>query len=133
MAGERNEATRILTDLVGVLPETPFAVWGSLSSFFLAALDGRDEAAIHVTPQLEEAAHSNEYAALFLAEAFALLRRTTDAVRWLRLTVACGFVNYPFLAERDPFLASVRGDAAFQDLMGVVRQRWEALSEASKT
>ena len=133
MAGERNEATRILTDLVGVLPETPFAVWGSLSSFFLAALDGRDEAAIHVTPQLEEAAHSNEYAALFLAEAFALLRRTTDAVRWLRLTVACGFVNYPYLAERDPFLASVRGDAAFQDLMGEVRQRWEALSEASKT
>ena len=133
MAGERNEATRILTDLVGVLPETPFAVWGSLSSFFLAALDARDEAAIHVTPQLEEAAHSNDYAALFLAEAFALLRRTTDAVRWLRLTVACGFVNYPYLAERDPFLASVRGDAAFQDLMRVVRQRWEALSEASKT
>ena len=63
MAGERDEAARILTDLVGVLPETPFAVWGSSSSFFLAALDGRDEAAIHVTSQLEEAAHSNEYAA----------------------------------------------------------------------
>jgi serine/threonine protein kinase len=129
MAGERDEATRILTDLVALLPGTAFAMWGSLSSFFLAALDGRDEAVTHITPQLEEAAHSNEYAALFLAEAFALLRRTGDAVRWLRLTVACGFVNYPFLAERDPFLETIRNDVAFQDLMAEVRQRWEAFSE----
>ena len=51
-----------------------------------------------------------------------------DAVRWLRICVTRGFVNYPFLAERDPFLESVRGDAAFQGLMGEVRQRWEAIS-----
>jgi hypothetical protein len=51
-----------------------------------------------------------------------------DAVRWLRICVTRGSVNYPFLAERDPFLESVRGDAAFQGLMGEVRQRWEAIS-----
>ena len=65
--------------------------------------------------------------ALYLAEGYALLRRPVDAVRWLRICVTRGFVNYPFLAERDPFLESVRGDAAFQGLMGEVRQRWEAL------
>ena len=128
MAGERDEATRILTELAAVLPATPYAVFGSLASFFLAALRGRDEAAIHVTPQLEEAAYWNEYAALYLAEGYALLRRPVDAVRWLRICVTRGFVNYPFLAERDPFLESVRGDAAFQGLMGEVRQRWEAIS-----
>jgi hypothetical protein len=45
-----------------------------------------------------------------------------------KICVTRGFVNYPFLAERDPFLESVRGDAAFQGLMGEVRQRWEAIS-----
>jgi hypothetical protein len=111
-----------------VLPSTPYAVFGSLASFFLAALHGRDEAAIHVTPQLEEAAYWNEYVALFLAEGYALLQRPADAVRWLRVCVTRGFFNYPFLAERDPFLEPIRGDAAFLDLMREVRQCWEAIS-----
>jgi eukaryotic-like serine/threonine-protein kinase len=128
MAGERDEATRILTDLAAVLPATPYAAFGSLASFFLAALRGRNEAAIHVTSEVEEAAYWNEYVALFLAEGYGLLRRPADAVRWLRVCIARGFVNYPFLAERDPFLQPVRDDAAFQGLMGDLRQRWEAIS-----
>jgi TolB-like protein/Flp pilus assembly protein TadD len=128
MAGKRDEAVRILTELAALLPATPYAVFGSLASFILAALDGRDEAAMHVTPQLEAAAYWNEYVALYLADGYAVLRRPADAVRWLRICVARGFINYPFLGERDPFLESVRGDPAFQGLMGEVRQRWEAIS-----
>jgi hypothetical protein len=51
----------------------------------------------------------------------------------LRISVIRGFINYPFLAERNPFLEPVRDDAAFQALMGEVRQRWEAFSEPAKT
>jgi serine/threonine protein kinase len=127
MAGERDEAIRILTEVATALAGTPYATFGSLASFFLAALRGRDEAAMYVTPQLEDVAHWNEYAALYLAEGYALLRRSADAVRWLRICVTRGFVNYPFLAERDPFLEPIRGDAAFQSLMREVRQRWEAI------
>jgi tetratricopeptide (TPR) repeat protein len=128
MAGKRDEAARILADLAAVLPATPYALYGSLASFSLAARRGRDETTTHVTPELEESAHWNEYTALFLAEGYALLRRPADAVRWLRICMTRGFVNYPFLAERDPFLEPIRGDAAFQRLMGEVRQRWEAIS-----
>jgi serine/threonine protein kinase len=133
MAGERDQAMRILTDLAAVLPATPYAVFGSLAAFFLAALRGRDESTIHLTPELEQAAYWNEYASMFLAETYALLRRPVDAVHWLRISVIRGFINYPFLAERNPFLEPVRDDAAFQALMGEVRQRWEAFSEPAKT
>jgi hypothetical protein len=60
------------------------------------------------------------------AQSDPLLQRTPDAVRWLRVAVTRGFVNYPFLAGRDPFLESVREDAAFQALMAEVRERWES-------
>jgi serine/threonine protein kinase len=128
IAGRRDEAKRILRQLAAVLTDTPYALYGSLSSFALAALEGRDEAHIHVTPQLEEAAHWNEYVALFLAEGSAVLGRSGDAVRWLRAVVTRGFVNYPFLAHRDPLLQPIRDDAAFQGLMGEVREQWDALS-----
>jgi tetratricopeptide (TPR) repeat protein len=128
MAGERDEAKRILRQLASVLQDTPYALYGSLSSFVLAALDGRDEAAVHVTTSLEDAGRWNEYIALMLAEGYAMLGRPSDAVRWLRTAVTRGFVNYPFLAERDPLLHAIRNDAGFQVLMGEVRGRWNALS-----
>jgi hypothetical protein len=65
---------------------------------------------------------------LFLAEGSAVLGRSGDAVRWLRAVVTRGFVNYPFLAHRDPLLQPIRDDAAFQGLMGEVREQWDALS-----
>jgi len=35
-----------------------------------------------------------------------------------------GFINYPFLAEYDPFLATLRQDPRFLRLMEMVRDRW---------
>ncbi|HET9362757.1 MAG TPA: protein kinase [Vicinamibacterales bacterium] len=131
VAGERDEAKRILRQLAAALTDTPYALYGSLSSFVLAALEGRDEAAVHVTTPLEEAGRWNEYIALLLAEGYAMLARPADAVQWLRTAVTRGFVNYPFLAQRDPLLHAVRNDVGFQALMGEVRTRWNALSAES--
>ena len=38
-----------------------------------------------------------------------------------------GFINYPFLAEHDPFLASVRPKPAFQALLAEIKGRWESV------
>jgi hypothetical protein len=60
-----------------------------------------------------------------VAAAFAFLGAADEAFEWLEHAVAAGFVHYPMLAEHDPFLASVRGDARFLKLLARVKEEWE--------
>jgi len=71
----------------------------------------------------------NEFAAMFTADAFALIGRHDDAVHWVRAAVDHGFINHPFLAEHDPFLTEVRDEPGFLQLLEEVRPRWEAVVE----
>jgi hypothetical protein len=52
-------------------------------------------------------------------------------MRWLRTAVAQGFINYPYLETRDPFLVNVRTDPRFAELMREVKKHWEALAQTS--
>jgi hypothetical protein len=61
-----------------------------------------------------------------IASAFALLGKTSDAVRWTAIAIDSGFINYPCLTRHDPFLESVRMDPEFQKLMESLKGRWEA-------
>ena len=45
----------------------------------------------------------------------------------LENAISQGVVNDPFLSARDPFLASLRGDARFPPLMARVKAIWERL------
>ena len=124
LIGRHDEAVAVYDDVASTLGNTPY---GSLSAFLARAIVGdADGALVHVTPQVEQAAHWVEYMALFLAEGYALIGRRDDAMRWLKEAVARGFINYPFLDKRDPFLESIRGDAEFQALMQQVERRWHA-------
>jgi TolB-like protein/Flp pilus assembly protein TadD len=122
--GRRDEAIVVLEEVSAALGATPY---GSLSAFFARALQGDAEGAIgHVTPLLEQSAHWVEYLAWMLADGYALIGRRDEAIRWLKEAVDRGFINYPFLATRDPFLESLRGDAEYQALLQQVHQRWQA-------
>ncbi|HTI37119.1 MAG TPA: protein kinase [Vicinamibacterales bacterium] len=127
LANEREEAIAVFEAEGSALPDTSY---GSVSLFLSRALQGDAESAIrYVTPQLERAASWTEYLALFLADGYSLIGRNDDAVRWLRTAVALGFINYPLLSTRDPFLANLRSDARFEELMRMVKARWQALGE----
>jgi serine/threonine protein kinase/tetratricopeptide (TPR) repeat protein len=103
------------------------STYGALSAFFARALQGDADAAVrHVTPLVEQSARWVEYLAWILADGYALIGRRADALRWLGQAVDCGFINYPVLATRDPFLESLRGDAGFEALMQRVHRRWQA-------
>ncbi len=120
----RDDAVVNFDDLGAALPGVSY---GSVSLFLGRALRGDADGAVrHVTPQLEQVAHGNEYLALFLAGGYALIGHHEAALRWLRVAVEQGFINYPFLAKHDPFLAPLRGDAGFEDLMQQVQRRWQA-------
>lgn len=47
------------------------------------------------------------------------------ALHWLEIAVARGFINFPFLAYHDPFVASLRTDSRFGRLMVTVKGRWD--------
>jgi len=60
-----------------------------------------------------------------LADIFAILKEKTEALDWLEHAVNRGFINYPLLAEKDPFLANIRGEERFKKLMERVKYEWE--------
>ena len=127
LANEREEAIAVFEAEGAALPGNAY---GSVSLFLSRALQGDAEGAVrHVTPQLEKAASWTEYLALFLADGYSLIGHNDDAMRWLRTAVALGFINYPILSTRDPFLANLRSDPRFEELMRMVKARWQSLGE----
>ena len=122
--GLKDEAISVLMQVSAALGGSPY---GSISGFLARAMQGDADGAVgYVTPLLEQSAHWVEYLAWMLAEGYALIGRRDDALRWLRKSVDQGFINYPFLAERDPYLVSLRGDPEFKELLEQVLRRWQA-------
>lgn len=126
LANLREEAIAVFEAEGAALSGTPY---GSMSLFLSRALQQDAAGAIkHVTAQLEQAAYWVEFLALFLADGYALIGHRDAALRWLRSAADRGFINYPFLAQHDPFLEALRGDAGYEDLMQHVQRRWQAFS-----
>lgn len=122
--GSSREARDVLTQYAERAVAGPFL---SLARFFVAAIDRDAEAARkHMTPVLERAASCQEHLARVIGEAYAQLGNTDDALRWLRVSVDLGMINYPFLSRTDVFLEPIRRDPRFLQMMEAVKHRWEA-------
>ncbi len=63
--------------------------------------------------------------AFFMAECYALIDEKEKALEWLEIAVNCGYINYPFLNEFDPFFSNIHGEPRFQKLMERVKYEWE--------
>jgi non-specific serine/threonine protein kinase len=74
---------------------------------------------------VETAAGVSDVFARMLAGAYARAGDTDAGIRWLEIAVDRGFINHPFLARIDPSLDNLRREPRFQQLMEVVRERWE--------
>ena len=104
--------------------EAPGHIWLELFTAVLAAQRGEEiplsgRAHEVVWMDLSAAGHS-------VPVMYAMLGKTDEALRWLSRGVELGFINYPFLSGHEPYLASVRGDPRFGDLMVRVKREWEA-------
>jgi len=61
-----------------------------------------------------------------MGDCYALLDKKEEAIDWLEhAALNRGFINYPLLAEKDPFLANIRSEPRFQKLMERVKKEWE--------
>jgi hypothetical protein len=65
------------------------------------------------------------YVSHHLAGIFSLLGEKKEAHDWLENAVNQGFINYPLLAEKDIWLANIRGEERFKKLMERVKYEWE--------
>lgn len=122
-----NGHTRELQTVVDSFPLSLRDTTAARVAFFLArAYEGERGAAFAVlTPDIEAVANSNDLFPRFLAQGCALAGEPELAVQWLRIAVDRGFINYPFLAQHDPFMKPLRQHPAVVELLATVRQRWE--------
>ena len=97
---------------------------------FKYALQGRKTQALSsATEDIKRLSKTDEQDSWTLAEAYALIGETGEAIRWLEVAVSRGFVNYPFISKYDPFLKNIRGDTRFKKLMERVKYEWEHFEE----
>jgi adenylate cyclase len=123
VAGRRAEAAAVLGKSADALQGTPL---GREAAFLQHGLLGNRDRALPFAPPADGAIQ-NEFAAMFTADAYAAVGCDDDAIRWVRNAVEHGFINYPFLAEHDPFLVTIRSKPAFQALLKEVKGRWESV------
>ena len=98
---------------------------GRLTFFLAHALSGNVRGAVGaMTPEIETLANGSDVFPRMLAQGYALAGMKDRALDWLAVAVDRGFINYPFLAEHDPFFASLRRLPRFTRLLDLVRDRW---------
>ena len=122
--GRNSEALEALGALSRDHADSFFARLGEI---LLAALQGDPErVAAGMTAEITAVCDTDSQYAWTLAECFSLIGDTARATEWAAKSVEHGLWNYPLLAERDPFLKAVRGQAEFQKLLADLKPRWES-------
>jgi non-specific serine/threonine protein kinase len=124
--GRRKEAKELLQDVAKEMPGDPFLL--SAQAMMLAAEGERAEALgkIRLATKRENTYLGHfHHAAYNLGSAYALMKNSVDAVKWLRKAIEGGFPCYP-VYERDPNLNSLRQDPEFESLMNDLKKMWES-------
>ena len=124
-AGRFAEARSVLESLASVEPPSPLAAF---NPFIFAVMAGdRPKALAAVGPELAAAAASLGITCWNMAAWYAMVDAPDEAMEWLERAVSRGFLNYPMLAEYDPFLKRLRGDARYETLLERVKREWESV------
>jgi non-specific serine/threonine protein kinase len=88
-------------------------------------LKDKDRAIHEMTPDFQMTCRRDVDVSHHLAGIFALLEEKKESLDWLENAINRGFINYPMLAEKDPFLANIRDEERFKKLMDRVKYEWE--------
>ena len=123
-AGDLEGALDLLAD-----PELPKGedVGSRLCRIQSCALQGDREGALQeITPEYRQTVSRDGGWAWLTAAPLAFVGAVDESVEWLENAVRRGgFINYPMLAEHDPFLAKLRGTDRYETLLEEVQKRWE--------
>jgi len=115
------EAFSIISQNAAASPKNLFTKWALLLKYGL--LNDREKLFQEMTVDFLESIRKNS-GSYYIAVPLALVGAKTEAIEWLENEVGW-FFNYPFLAEKDPFLVNLRGEPRFKKLMERVKYEWE--------
>jgi len=121
------EAFSIIDRSAKATPNNAVTKIGLLLKYGL--LKNRERAFQEMTPDFQKTCQGDFEWSCYVADAFALLDEKKEALDWLENAVDRGFINYLLLAEKDPWLANIRGEPRFQKLMKQVKYEWEHFEE----
>jgi serine/threonine protein kinase/tetratricopeptide (TPR) repeat protein len=122
--GKDDEAGVIFTDLLRRFPDDAYVhVWRLV---WLARKGDVESVRAGFTKEVMALAQVDEGCTYMAAAAYAIVGDKEEALRWFKhMILDRGFVAWPYFAERDPFLASLRGDAGYESLLGEMKNRWQ--------
>ena len=113
--------------LFAIAREEPTMAWARMACAMRFALSGeREEMHTSITPDLREAAQSDEIFSWWLADCYALAGERQSALDSVERMIELGVFNYPFLAKHEPFLRSLHGEPRFAELLERARKAWDA-------
>ena len=120
----RHKEAYELVNLIG--KESPETHWARLALFFMYAHQREKKKALNmVTPEFYNMMKGDEYYAIWMAEAYALIKEVDIAINWLEEGIKNQWLNYPFLNEYSPFLENIRSETRFKVLMKQVKKAWK--------
>jgi TolB-like protein/tetratricopeptide (TPR) repeat protein len=120
---EASEAVRELNT------EHADSVLAQLAAALFHGVSGDPKAAREaVTDELRAAAKNSELLSRELTHCLALAGESEEALSWLENTVRIGNVNYPFWSQHNEWIACLRTDARFGELMIKVKQDWKSIA-----
>ncbi len=121
--GHGEKAVSVLEQYVKSPPQD---IWAQMSLFLKFALQREKEKIPPLlTPDFLKTTRRDAQYSYHIAAFYAFLGEKEEALDWLENAVNRDFINYPLLAEKDPFLAKLRGEERFRKLMERVKHEWE--------
>ena len=125
--GQLDSAFSIIDKGASASPNNAFTKLGLMLKY--AKMEDKDKTFLEMTPDFQKTCHRDITFSHHLAGIFSLLGSKKDALDWLQSAIDRGFINYPLLAEKDPWLANIRGEPRFKKLMERVKYEWEHFEE----
>ena len=117
------EASSIIEKSALTAPNNIFTKWMLMTKYGL--MKDKEKTLREMTPALKKICQEEIGGSYFASFILSLLDEKKEALDWLENAVDRGFLNYPMMAERDPFLANIRGEPRFKKLMKRVKYEWE--------
>lgn len=127
--GRVDEASEVFGELKVNHPDS---VMAQLAHAILSGVCGKHEATRDaITSELRAAAKNSELLSREITHSLALAGETDEALDWLENTVRIGNVNYPFWAQHNVWVDSIRGNSRFDAIMRDVEREWMSVTSIS--
>jgi TolB-like protein/Flp pilus assembly protein TadD len=127
--GGVDEASEVYDKLIVNHPDSVLA---QLANAILSGVCGKhEETRDAITSELRAAAKNSELLSREITHSLALAGETDEALDWLENTVRIGNINYPFWAQHNEWVDSIRGNSRFDAIMRKIEREWLSVTSIS--